>query len=166
MFLFKRRGVFALFYKFIYVFSFFFFFFAKLFLDQGIKLMPPAMEAWSLHHWTTREIPFAMFLQLKGTSRVAQTVKNLPAMWETGVRCLGRDDLLEKGMATHSRILAWIIPWQRSLAGKGSKRDTTKRLTVSLLSLQVKIDMETNFFKKQQISTGRMTILKSAFCNL
>ena len=59
MFLFKRRGVFALFYKFIYVFSFFF---AKLFLYQGIKLMPPAMEAWSLHHWATREIPFAMFL--------------------------------------------------------------------------------------------------------
>ena len=38
-------------------------------------------------------------------------VKNLPAMWETQVQSLGREDLLEKGMATHSSILAWRIPW-------------------------------------------------------
>ena len=37
-------------------------------------------------------------------------VKNLPAMWETWVRSLGREDPLEKGMATHSGILAWRIP--------------------------------------------------------
>ena len=37
---------------------------------------------------------------------VAQLVKNLPAMWETHVRSLGQEDLLEKGMATHSSILA------------------------------------------------------------
>ena len=37
-------------------------------------------------------------------------VKNLPAMWETQVQSLGQDDLLEKGMATHSNILAWRIP--------------------------------------------------------
>ena len=41
---------------------------------------------------------------------MAQMVKNLPAMQETGVRFLGREDPLEKGMATHSRILAWRIP--------------------------------------------------------
>ena len=40
---------------------------------------------------------------------VIQTVKNLPAMWETWVRSLGQEDLLEKGMATHSSILAWSI---------------------------------------------------------
>ena len=44
-------------------------------------------------------------------SLVAQTVKNLPAMWETGVRSLGREDPLEKVMATHSSILAWRILW-------------------------------------------------------
>ena len=45
-------------------------------------------------------------------------VKNLPAMQETGIRSLGWEDALEKGMATHSRILAWKIPWERShLAG-------------------------------------------------
>ena len=38
-------------------------------------------------------------------------VKNLPAMWEAQVQSLGQEDLLEKGMATHSRILAWRIPW-------------------------------------------------------
>ena len=42
-------------------------------------------------------------------SLVAQTVKNLPAIWETQVPSLGQEDPLEKGMATHSSILAWII---------------------------------------------------------
>ena len=42
---------------------------------------------------------------------VAQTVKNLPAMQETLVRPLSQEDPLEKGMATHSSILAWRIPW-------------------------------------------------------
>ena len=46
-----------------------------------------------------------------GASLVAQMVKNLPAMRETWVRFLGRQDPLEKGMATHSSILAWRIPW-------------------------------------------------------
>ena len=50
---------------------------------------------------------------LKGinTSLVAQMVKNLPAVWETWVRSLGWEDTLEKGIATHSSILAWRIPW-------------------------------------------------------
>ena len=41
---------------------------------------------------------------------MAQTVKNLPKMWETQVQSLGWGDPLEKGMATHSSILAWRIP--------------------------------------------------------
>ena len=44
-------------------------------------------------------------------SLVAQLVKNPPAMQETWVRSLGWEDPLEKGKATHSSILAWIIPW-------------------------------------------------------
>ena len=44
-------------------------------------------------------------------SLVAQIVKNLPAMWENWIRSLGQEDPLEKGMATHSNILAWRIPW-------------------------------------------------------
>jgi len=42
---------------------------------------------------------------------MAQMAKSLPAMWETCVRSLGWEDPLEKGMATHSSILAWKIPW-------------------------------------------------------
>ena len=44
-------------------------------------------------------------------------VKNQPAMQETWVRFLGRDDPLEKGMATHSNILAWRIPWTEEPGG-------------------------------------------------
>ena len=42
---------------------------------------------------------------------MVQMVKNLPAVPETWVQSLGWADLLEKGMGTHSRILAWRIPW-------------------------------------------------------
>ena len=45
------------------------------------------------------------------SSLVAQMVKNLPVMQETGVQSLTLEDPLEKGMATHSGILAWRIPW-------------------------------------------------------
>ena len=44
-------------------------------------------------------------------------IKNLPIMLETQVQSLGQEDLLEKGMATHSSILAWRIPWTESLTG-------------------------------------------------
>ena len=46
----------------------------------------------------------------KEAALIAQLVKNLAAMWETWVRSLGWGDLLEKGKATHSSILAWRIP--------------------------------------------------------
>ena len=44
-------------------------------------------------------------------------VKNLPAMWETWVQSLGQEDPLEKGMAAHSSILAWRIPWTEEPGG-------------------------------------------------
>ena len=52
-------------------------------------------------------------------------VKNLPAMQETQVGSLGQEDPLEKGMATHSSILAWRIPWTEEpgeLQSTGSQR--------------------------------------------
>ena len=58
-------------------------------------------------------------------SLVGQIVKNLPAMRETWVRSLSWEDPLEEGMATHSGILAWIIPIDREQAGlqsMGSQR--------------------------------------------
>ena len=50
-------------------------------------------------------------------SLVAQMVKNLPAMQETGVWSWGQEDPLEKGMAIHSSILAWRIPWTEEPGG-------------------------------------------------
>ena len=49
---------------------------------------------------------------------MAQVVKNLLAMQETQFRSLGWEDSLEKGMATHSSILAWRIPWTEELGGR------------------------------------------------
>ena len=56
---------------------------------------------------------------------MAQMVKNLPIMWETWVQSLCWEDPLEKGMATHSSILAWRIPWTEELVrlqSMGSQR--------------------------------------------
>ena len=50
-------------------------------------------------------------------SLVAQMVKNLPAMQQTWVQSLGWEDPLKKGMATHSGILAWRIPWMEEPGG-------------------------------------------------
>ena len=56
-------------------------------------------------------------LQYSWASLVDQTVKNLPAMEETWVRSLGWEDALEEGMATHSSVLAWRIPWAEEPGG-------------------------------------------------
>ena len=48
---------------------------------------------------------------------MTQTVKNLPAMWETWVRALGQEDTLEKEMATHSSVLTKRIPWTKEPGG-------------------------------------------------
>ena len=64
-------------------------------------------------------------LQYSWAPLVAQTVKNLPAMWETWIRSLGQEDPLEKEMATLSSILAWKIPWTEEpgrLQSMGSQR--------------------------------------------
>ena len=50
-------------------------------------------------------------------SLVAQTVKSLLAMQETWVRSLGQEDPLKEGMATHSSILVWRIPWTEEPGG-------------------------------------------------
>ena len=52
-----------------------------------------------------------------GASLVAQLVKNLPAMQKTWVQSLGQEDPLEKGMATHSSIVACRIPWTEEPGG-------------------------------------------------
>ena len=62
---------------------------------------------------------------LRKLALMAQMVKDLPAMRETRVRSLGQEGPLEKGMATHSGILAWRIPWTEEPGGlqsMGSQR--------------------------------------------
>ena len=66
-----------------------------------------------LHTWYTKpSLTFSLFPSKTQIYifLVARTVKNLPVMWETQVGSLGQEDPLEKGMATHSSILAWRIP--------------------------------------------------------
>ena len=64
-------------------------------------------------------------LQYSWASLVAQLVKNLLIMWETWVHFLDWEDPLEKGTATHSRILAWRIPWNHK------ELDMTEQLSLS-----------------------------------
>ena len=61
--------------------------------------------------------------------------KNLPSMQETWVQSLGWEDPMEKGMATHSSIPAWRIPWTEDpgrLQSMGSQSDMPEQLTLSL----------------------------------
>ena len=65
-------------------------------------------------------------------SLVTQTVMNRPAMQESWVQSLGQDDSLEEGMATHSSILAWRIPWTEepgALQFMSQRVDMTAQLT-------------------------------------
>ena len=63
---------------------------------------------------------------------MAQMVKNPPAMQESQVRLLGLEDPLEKEMAAHSSILAWIIPWTEETGGLQSvgSQSTTEQLSI------------------------------------
>ena len=70
-------------------------------------------------------------LQYSWASLLAQTLKNLPAMWETWVQSLGWEDSMEEGMAIHSSILAWRIPMNR-----GSWWATVHGVTKSLTQLK------------------------------
>ena len=76
-----------------------------MYLPNALAFLPPPYPIWA--------------------SLVAQMVKSLPAMQETQVRSLGLEDPLEKGMATHSSILVWRIPWTEEAGGlqpMGSQR--------------------------------------------
>ena len=80
------------------------------------------------HHslWQGKNLSAELTFTLESwASLVAKTVKNLPAMWETWVYSLDWEDPLQKGMATHSSILAWRIPCTEepgSLQSMGSQR--------------------------------------------
>ena len=73
-------------------------------------------------------------LQYSWASLLVQSVKNLPAIWETWIRSLGWEDPLEEGMATDSSILAWRIPMDRGawwVLSMGSQLDMAERLSTA-----------------------------------
>ena len=76
-----------------------------------------------------------IFISRMETSLVAQMVKHLPTMQETPVQSLGRRDLLEKEMATHSSILAWKIRWAKQPSGLQSMGLPKSWAWLSTLSL-------------------------------
>ena len=82
------------------------------------------IESWSNRHSEFSQVFSELFLfcsslvSLMDTSLLmAQMVNNLAAVQETWIRSLGGENPLEKGTATHSRILAWIIPWTEEPGG-------------------------------------------------
>ena len=83
-------------------------------------------------------------LQYSWAFLVAQMVKNLPALQETWVQSLGWEDPLEKGMATHSRILAWRIPMNRGESPWTAWWATVHGVTKSLTQLS---DFHFSFFQ-------------------
>ena len=79
------------------------------------KMNIPSYLSYKWRKWDlNRIIKFAIW---SWASLLAQKVKNLPEMQETWVWSLDRDDPLEEGMATHSSILAWRIPWTEEPGG-------------------------------------------------
>ena len=84
---------------------------------------------------------FLVVFSLLGAFLVAQTVKNLPAVQETWVQSLSQEDPLEEGMATHSSVFAWRIPWTEEPGGGCSpwgcrESDTTEPPTLPLSLLE------------------------------
>ena len=78
---------------------------------------PPHQLETTDSHTRTQMNRFPYVYTICRASLVAQAVKNALAIQETWVQSLGREDPLEKGMATHSSILAWRIPWTEELGG-------------------------------------------------
>ena len=74
--------------------------------------------------------PTGISAEVFGASLVAQTVKNLTAMWETWVWFLGQEDPLEEEMATHSSNFAWRIPWTED---PGKELDPTEQLALGVI---------------------------------
>ena len=98
-------------------------------------------------------------------SLVAQTGKNLPAMQETRVQSLDRKDPLKTGMATHSSILSWRIPWTEEPCGCHSpwghqESDMTEQLTL-YVSTWIKNEHVLKTSERMQEKTSTLLILRN-----
>ena len=92
---------------------------------------------------------------------MAQIVKNLPAVQETQVLSLGQEDPLEKGMATHSSILAWTIPWIEEPGRLQSMGLQRARQKIEWLTLSQDTENSDNILKamKSHWKTARQGVL-------
>ena len=100
----------------------------------------PTFKEWSYTQWGRQTSRLFYYrVTCYRASLVAQMVKNLPSIQETRVRSLCWEDPLEKNMATHSSLLAWRIPWTRSLAGYSpwshKESDMTAQLTFTCYNI-------------------------------
>ena len=80
----------------------------KYILNVSFQPLPTPIPCCNISQFQSKLLTFSL---------VAQVVKKLPAMQETWVLSLGWEDPLEKGTATHSRMLAWRIPWTEEPGG-------------------------------------------------
>ena len=92
------------------------------------QVRSPALRSHGDLIWLMAEACLEFIPTCQQTFPVAQTVKCLPTMQETQVQSLGREDPLEKEMATHSSTLDWKIPWAEE-PGRLQVHGVTKRLT-------------------------------------
>ena len=98
-----------------------------------MEYQPPlALSSWLFVLGTTQQRgPFGVFLHIKGFPG-GSVVRNLPAVQETSVQALGREDPLDEGMATHSSPLAWRTPWTEE-SGKQLHHNTASNLKIRTL---------------------------------
>ena len=89
-----------------------------------------------LHYLLMSTVLFWRLYTFKWASLVAQMVKNLPAVWETWIQCLGWEDPLEKETATHSSVLASEIPWTKESSRQKSMGSGRKRIRHDLVTKQ------------------------------
>ena len=126
-----------------------------------------------LYHQSHPTLIFALTLPTSSirASLVPQTIKNLPAVQETRVWSLGQDDALEKGMATHSSILAWRIPWTEEPGGLQSMelqrvRHNWATNTFTSIRIKDKFFLEDYFLMKpntDRIQATRSGVNKTSF---
>ena len=115
------------------------------------KTTEPIRKHRPFIHWCTHSIIsiaysfISIVYLLCGTFPVAQMVKNPPAMWETWVWSLGRDDPLEEGISSHSSILSWRIPMDRG-ARQATVHGVTKSDTTEWLSPSIRRDSFLNWY--------------------
>ena len=104
---------------------------------HGVAKSRTRLSDWTELNWSKSD-SWDPHFEKYWDSLKAQTVKNLPAMKETNVWSLGGDDSLEKGIVTHSSVLAWRSPWTEKPVGLQSMGQRTTHdwatNTVNLLS--------------------------------